>query len=95
MIAHAQRLSSSLPLPSSSPSSSHFLDHSLETPSSSWSSPPESSDSDSDQSPDIKIEVVDDDIKEEAPAAVDEARAGVAGETKNVGIRFSPELRSI
>ena len=120
MLANAHRLSSSLPapflssltppsssssvtLPVSSPS--HFLDHSLETPTSSspTSRESETSFTGSEQSPEVrrpeseqKVEIK---TEPEEPAGGIKTEEGQqssqTGEGKSVGVRFSPDLRSI
>ncbi len=120
MLANAHRLSSSLPtpflssltppsssvsLPVSSPS--HFLDHSLETPTSSspTSRESETSFTGSEQSPEVRRPESESEQKVEIKTEPEEPAGGIkteegqqssqTGEGKSVGVRFSPDLRSI
>ena len=121
MLANAHRLSSSLPapflssltppssssvsLPVSSPS--HFLDHSLETPTSSspTSRESETSFTGSEQSPEVRRPQSESEQKVEINTEPEEPAGGIkteegqqssqTGEGKSVGVRFSPDLRSI
>ena len=120
MLANAHRLSSSLPtpflssltppsssvsLPVSSPS--HFLDHSLETPTSSspTSRESETSFTGSEQSPEVRRPESEQKVEKEIKTEPEEPAGGIkteegqqssqTGEGKSVGVRFSPDLRSI
>ena len=88
---------SSVSLPVSSPS--HFLDHSLETPTSSspTSRESETSFTGSDQSPEVrKVEVKTEPKEPEVEIKKEEGeQSSQTGGEKSVGVRFSPDLRSI